>query len=158
MVTRRFALLLGVVFLLVGILGFVPGVNSMHHSDDGGTLKVTDPGHGMLLGLFHVNVLHNLVHILFGVGGIVASRTFPAARGYARFVAIAYALLAILGMIPTANVWNTFGLIPISGNDVWLHALIAAAAAFVGFGGIRETAPGNAPYSTTTTTDTTPRA
>ena len=91
----------------------------------------------------------------YTVNGPRDSRTFPAARGYARFVAIAYALLAILGLIPTANVWNTFGLIPISGNDVWLHALIAVAAAIVGFGGIRETAPGNAPY--TTTTDTVPR-
>jgi hypothetical protein len=155
MTTRRFALILGVVFLIVGILGFVPGINSMHGADNhGGTLTVTGPGHGNLLGLFHVNLLHNLVHVLFGVYGIVASRTFGAARGYARFVAVAYGLLAILGLIPTANVWNTFGLIPIHGNDVWLHALIAAAAAFVGFGGIRETAPGGAPY---TTTDTGPR-
>jgi hypothetical protein len=155
MTTRRFALILGVVFLIVGILGFVPGINSMHGGDNhGGSLVVTGPGHGNLLGLFHVNVLHNLVHILFGVGGIVASRTFPAARGYARFVAIAYALLAVMGMISAANMWNTFGLIPIHGHDVWLHVAIAAAAAFVGFGGIRETAPGGAPY---TTTDAGPR-
>jgi hypothetical protein len=153
MITRRFALLLGVVFVIVGILGFVPGVNSMHGDNHGGKLIVTGPGHGDLLGLFHVNLLHNLVHILFGVGGIVAARTFPAARGYARFVAVAYALLAVLGLIQTGNVWNTFGLIPISGYDVWLHALIAAAAAFVGFGGIRETAPGGAPPYT----DTAPR-
>lgn len=144
MTTRRFALILGIAFLAVGVVAFVPGVNQMHETDHG-TLKVTGPGHGDLLGVFHVNVLHNLVHLLFGVAGIVAWRTFTAARAYARFVAIAYGLLAILGMIPAANTFNTFGLIPIHGHDVWLHALIAAAAAFIGYGGIRETAPGNAP-------------
>ena len=80
---RQFALALGVVFILVGILGFIPGVNQMHHGPDL-NLTVTDPGHGMLLGLFHVNVLHNAVHLLFGVLGIAMSRTFTNARLYAR--------------------------------------------------------------------------
>ena len=153
---RTLARVFGIVFIVVGILGFVPGITRMHEDAAAEGLSVGGPGHGMLLGLFHVNVLHNLVHILFGVGGIVASRTFPAARGYARIVAVAYALLAIMGLVSAMNMWRTFGLIPIEGNDVWLHALIAVAAAIIGFGGIRETEPGNAPYSTTT--DTAPRA
>lgn len=156
MVTRRFALILGVVFLLVGILGFVPGVNSMHHGDDGGTLKVTDPGHGMLLGLFHVNVLHNLVHILFGVWGLAAYATgFDASRVYARGVAVIYALLALMGLIPTANMNTTFGLIPIHGNDVWLHALIAVAAAYFGWAVVREPRLGTTNTVTDTGRDTT---
>ena len=101
--------------------------------------------HGYLLGLFPVNVLHNLVHILFGVLG-VASAYGGWSRGYCQFVAIAYGLLAVLGLIPTANVNHTFGLIPIEGHDVWLHALIAIVAAIFGWGVAART--------TTGTTDT----
>jgi hypothetical protein len=128
---RTFAMVLGVVFVVVGVLGFVPGVTHMHHGDDP-NLTVEGPGHGHLLGLFHVNVLHNLVHIVFGVLGILMARA-GRARDYCRFVAVAYGLLAILGLIPAMKVQYTFGLIPIEGNDVWLHALIAAAAAFFGW-------------------------
>jgi hypothetical protein len=124
-------MILGVAFLLVGILGFVPGVNQMHHADDP-NLAIEGPGTGHLLGLFHVNVLHNLVHISFGVLGMVMAR-IGQARSYCRFVAIAYGLLAILGLIPALKVQYTFGLIPIEGHDVWLHALIAAAAAIFGW-------------------------
>lgn len=129
--TRRFALILGIAFLVVGVLGFVPGITRMHSEHEG--LTVHGPGHGDLLGLFHVNVLHNLVHIVFGVAGIACSRSFLLARGYARFVAIAYGLLAILGLIPAANTHRLWGLAPIEGHDVWLHALIALAAAYFGF-------------------------
>lgn len=85
----------------------------------------------MLFGLFPVNVLHNLVHILFGAWGLVAARSLGAARTYARVVAIAYALLTIMGLIPATN--TTFGLVPIYGHDVWLHALLAIVAAYFGF-------------------------
>jgi len=69
---RTMARVFGVVFLLVGVLGFVPGINQMHTTTEGEGLVVGGPGHGMLLGIFHVNLLHNLVHILFGVWGLVA--------------------------------------------------------------------------------------
>ena len=86
----------------------------------------------MLLGLFPVNTLHNVVHLLFGVLGIAASRgVLMSARGYFQLVAAAYALLVILGLIPATQ--TTFGLVPIWGNDVWLHAALAAAAAYLGF-------------------------
>ena len=131
MTTRQFALILGIVFLLVGILGFVPGINQMHGGDDP-NLTVENPGHGYLLTLFHVNVLHNAVHILFGIMGIAMSRRYDMARLYARIVAVAYVLLGIMGLLP-APFRYTFGLVPIEGNDVWLHLLIAAAAAYFGF-------------------------
>jgi hypothetical protein len=128
---RNFSMVLGVVFLIVGIGGFVPGVTQMHVEDDP-DLVIEGPGHGYLLGLFHVNVLHNLVHIVFGVLGIVMARAGKA-RDYCRIVAVSYGLLTILGLIPFLNLHNTFGLVPIHGNDVWLHALIAIAAAYFGF-------------------------
>ena len=132
--TRRFAQIMGIAFLAIGILGFVPGINQMHGPDDhGGSLRVTGPGHGALLGLFHVNLLHNLVHLLFGVMGLAMARTLGAARNYARIVAVSYLLLTVMGLIPAANMHNTFGLVPIHGHDVWLHAVIGLAAAYFGF-------------------------
>jgi Domain of unknown function (DUF4383) len=130
MPVRYFALILGVVFLLVGVLGFVPGINQTHHALHP-DVSVQGPGTGLLLGLFPVNVLHNLVHILFGIWGIAAYRTLPASRLYARGVAIIYGVLTIMGLVPALN--TTFGLIPIYGNDVWLHGLIALVAAIFGW-------------------------
>jgi hypothetical protein len=89
-------------------------------------------GHGLALGLFPVNILHNVVHLLFGVLGLIAGRSAAGALGFAKFVAVAYGLLTVLGLVPATQ--TTFGLIPIYGNDVWLHGAIAAASAYFGFG------------------------
>ena len=128
--TRRFAMILGVIFILVGVAAFLPGVN---RPDPAGapTLSVTGPGHGYLMGLFHVNVLHNLVHLAFGVLGIIMARSAASAVLYSRIVAVAYGLLTIMGIVPGLN--TTFGLIPIHGADVLLHAFIAIAATYYGF-------------------------
>ena len=144
MSTRNFAMLLGVVFLLVGILGFVPPLLTPPPTGAAGHELHVRQFDGYLLGLFHVNVLHSAVHVLFGILGIAMSRTYSAARGYCRFVAVAYGLLAVMGLIPQLN--TVFGLIPIHGHDVWLHAAIALVSAYFGFAG---------PVETVTTTDTT---
>ena len=123
--TRIFALVVGIVYLLVGLAGFV-----LTDERDIPDLSV-HRGEGDLLGLFPVNVLHNLTHILLGAWGVAASRAWDSARLYARGQAIIYGLLAIMGLIPGMN--TTFGLIPIFGHDVWLHALIAVAAAYFGW-------------------------
>ena len=138
MSVRYFALVLGIIFLLIGILGFIPGLTVMPetHQHD---LAVEGPGHGYLLGLFHVNVLHNLIHLLFGVWGIIAYRTFDASRIYSRSVAVIYGVLTIMGLIPGLN--TVFGLVPIHGHDVWLHLMIAAAAAYFGFAAAPVTTP-----------------
>jgi hypothetical protein len=133
---RYFALILGIMFLLVGVLAFVPGLTT-HPATDAGAgahqhdLVVTGPGHGYLLGLFHVNILHNLVHLLFGVWGVIAYRSLGASVTYSRAVAIIYGVLVVAGLIPGLN--TMFGLVPIHGNDVWLHLLIAGAAAYFGW-------------------------
>ncbi|WP_119679073.1 DUF4383 domain-containing protein [Indioceanicola profundi] len=126
---KTFALLYGIVFLLVGILGFFPGLLS---PPDPAHEVVVTGFHGQLLGLFPVNWIHNVVHILFGVWGLAASRSWFGARGYARAVAVIYIVLAIMGLIPALN--TTFGLIPLHGNDVWLHVALAAVAAYFGWG------------------------
>lgn len=129
MSTRTFALIFGIVFLAVGALGFIPG---MTHMPAMGTHNVTmTNGYGDLLGIFPVNILHNVVHILFGLWGLLASRSAAGAVTYARGVAIIYILLAVLGLIATTE--TTFGYIPIYGNDVYLHAALAVIAAYFGF-------------------------
>jgi hypothetical protein len=145
MSTRYFSLVLGIIFLLIGIAGFVPGL--LHTPEPAADVEVTQ-SFGRLMGLFPVNALHNLVHIIFGIWGIVAYRSYTGARGYSKAVAIIYAVLAVMGIIPGLN--TTFGLIPLYGHDVWLHALIAVAAAYFGFvASDREIG-----QSTTTTTTT----
>lgn len=124
---RYFALIYGIVFLLVGVAGFVPGLVAPVDVPSEHAAATT----GHLFGLFPINGLHNLVHIIFGVGGIAAYRSFSNARLYARVVAIAYAALMVFGLIPGLN--TLFGLVPLYGHDVWLHAVLAAVAAYFGF-------------------------
>lgn len=131
MATRYFALVLGLMFIVVGVAGFVPALLTMPPGDH--HLTVTGPGHGMLLGLFHVNVVHNLVHVMFGVFGVGAYLTFAHARLYARVVAISYAILVIFGLCPIEYVNTLWGIVPVHGNDVWLHAAIALASAYFGW-------------------------
>ena len=128
MSTRYFSLALGIIFLLIGIAGFVPDL--LHNPEQAADVQVTQ-SFGRLMGLFPVNVLHNVVHIIFGIWGVVAYRSYTGARGYSKAVAIIYAVLAVMGIIPGLN--TTFGLIPLYGHDIWLHALIAIAAAYFGF-------------------------
>src|SRR5438477_10514415 len=118
MTLRNFALIYGILFLLVGIMGFIPGINQMHGSDPRLTVNSFN---GMLLGMFHVNLLHNLIHVIFGIWGIAAYSSLAGSRIYAQSVAVIYFLFVIMGLIPALNV--VFGLVPIHGNDVWLHLL-----------------------------------
>ena len=129
MSTQLFARVLGIVFLIIGALGFVPGLlTESHHAD-----VTLDTGLGFLLGMFAVNIAHNAVHLLFGVWGLAASRSMNAAALYGKVVGVSYGLFAILGLIPAAKLWTVFGLVPLYGHDVWLHALIAALATYYGF-------------------------
>lgn len=127
---KTFALIFGIIYVLVGISGFIPGLNQMGHPDAGNNLLI-DSFSGRLLGLFPVNILHNIVHLAIGAWGIVASRSVAASRLFGKALAIVYGLLAILGLIPGAN--TLFGLAPIYGHDIWLHALSAVIAAYFGF-------------------------
>jgi len=117
------AILFGVVFLLVGILGFVPAATSNE----------------MLLGTFHVSFAHNLVYLasgvvflLCGMAGAGASSTFFKIFG------IVYALVAVLGFYYKDEA--IFGLISNNMPDVWLHVALAAVMLLLGFGAGRNTA------------------
>jgi hypothetical protein len=139
---RLFAMVMGVVYLLVAALGFL-GIGVTPPSANDPAL-VVDHGYGRLFGLFPVNTPHNIVHLLVGVWGLAASRAFQTSRRFAQGLAVLYGLLAVFGLIPGLN--TTLGLIPIHGHDVWLHAVTAGLAAVVGFSSMRipsTTAPGS---------------
>jgi hypothetical protein len=119
MSVQRVAQIFGWVFILVAILGFFTSGMSMEADND------LAP---KLLGLFPVNLLHNLVHLAFGIWGVVAGRNYGAARTYCRVGGAIYLLLAVLGFI----VPTTFGLIPIGGHDIWLHAVLGIALLIAG--------------------------
>lgn len=132
--TRTFALIFGVVFLIIGVGGFIPGMLMPPHYDIPPDADVTMRSFfGYELDLFPVNLLHNIVHILFGLWGLLAYRSYSHARTYFRAVAIIYALLAVMGLLPIPALYSTFGLIPLYGNDVWLHLLLALVAAYFGW-------------------------
>ena len=129
MTARSFALAAGLAYMLVGALGFLPGITQPPAA--GSPDLVVDSGYGYLLGLFPINLLHNLVHLAVGIAGLAAYRSRGGARAFARGLAVFYGLLAVMGLIPGLN--TTLGLIPIFGHDIWLHALTAVAAAYFGW-------------------------
>lgn len=134
MTTRTFAMLFGIVFLaiglagVIGLAGYAPGLIS---APEGGAMAGDDMDHGMLLGMFAVNQLHNIVHVLFGLWGLIASRSLGGSVMYARAVALIYALLTIMGLVPALD--DAWGLVPLHGNNVWLHAALAMVGAYFGW-------------------------
>lgn len=135
--TRYFALVLGIVYAAIGVLGFVPALRTPPPA--GAPDLAVAGGYGFLFGLFPVNVVHNLVHLAVGIWGIAAYATYPAARTYARALAVIFGVLAVMGFFPVLG--TLFGLAPLFGHDIWLHALTAIVAGYFGW---RETAVADA--------------
>lgn len=116
---QKAALAVGVVFLLVGILGFVPGITA--HYD-----QLTFAGHhseAALLGIFNVSVLHNLVHLAFGVAGVVLARAFDSARWYLIGGGAVYLVLFVYGLLIDHRSPANF--VPVNDADNWLHLGLA---------------------------------
>ena len=136
---RNCALILGVLFTVLGIAGFFPSLVSLPSPDIAGAAPLSTnfgdayvKGFGYLFGLFPTNLMHNLIHLTVGLLGMAAaSKTVSGARLYNRFFAISYLLIAVMGLVPLAN--TTFGIMPIFGNNVWFNALTAAIAGYFAF-------------------------
>jgi hypothetical protein len=109
----------GAVFLLVGILGFIPGITTNYD-------QMQFAGHesdAYLLGLFQVSILHNIVHLLFGVAGLALARTFSRAKIFLLGGGIIYAVLWIYGLIIGGESAANF--VPLNTADNWLHLGLA---------------------------------
>ncbi len=108
------------VFLLVGILGFVPALTPKD-----------DMGMPLLLGLFMVGVIHNIIHLASGVAALLAARSSEAyASLYFKVFGAVYAVVTIVGFVQKDTV---LGLIHVNLADNLLHLAIAAATLALGF-------------------------
>lgn len=127
--TRYFVVLVGAAFTMAGIAGFIPFFTP--HASPEAPHLVVDISYGLLLGLFPVNIIHNLFHFGVGVMGLLAFRSYPSALQFSRFLGITLAILTVMGMIPVLN--TGFGVWPLYGHDIWLHGLEAVIGIYLGF-------------------------
>ena len=121
------ALAFGVVFLLVGIAGFIPGITTNYD-----TMQFA--GHeseAMLLGLFQVSILHNIVHLLYGTAGVAMARTGSLARLYLLVGGIVYLALWIYGLAIGHDSAANF--VPLNTADNWLHLVLGIAMVSLSF-------------------------
>lgn len=120
------AMAVGATFLLIGILGFVPGVTQNFDA-------MEFAGHksgAELLGIFQVSILHNIVHLLFGVAGFAAARTVATARSFLIGGGLIYGALGVYGLV--IDRMSDANFVPVNGADNWLHIGLAAAMIILG--------------------------
>jgi hypothetical protein len=128
------AMAVGVVFLLVGVLGFVPGITSNFS-------EMSFAGHesdARLLGIFQVSVLHNIVHLLFGVAGLVMGRTWAGAKTFLVGGGAVYLVLWLYGLVIDRDSAANF--VPLNAADNWLHLVLGVG--MIGLGTALARRPG----------------
>lgn len=136
---QTLAMVFGIAFLAAGILGFIPGMTT----DYGDLSFAGNDSQAQLLGLFQVSILHNVVHILFGVAGLVLARTWEGARGYLLGSGVIYVVLFLYGVIVDSGSDANF--VPINGADNVLHLLLAVGLLGSYFASARERSVAVAP-------------
>lgn len=120
------ALGVGGIFLIVGVLGFIPGVTTQYE-------QLTWAGHhsgALLLGLFAVSVLHNIVHLAFGVAGVVLARWFDGARRYLIGGGVIYLALWLYGL--TIDHGSAANFVPVNNAVNWLHLGLGVGMVVIG--------------------------
>ncbi|NYH52695.1 hypothetical protein HNR06_002284 [Nocardiopsis arvandica] len=124
---RVAALVYGVVFLLVGLLGFIPGVTTNY-----GQMQFA--GHeseAFLLGIFQVSILHNLLHLVLGAAGVAMARTASAAKAFLVGGGFLYLLLWFYGLLVDNE--DPTNIVPLNDADNWLHLVLALTMVGLGF-------------------------
>ncbi len=120
------ALAVAAVFLLVGVLGFIPGITSSY-----GEMQFAGHESGaMLLGLFQVSILHNVVHLLFGAVGLALARTVSGARSFLIGGGAVYLVLWLYGLLISSGSPANF--VPLNTADNWLHLVLGVGMAGAG--------------------------
>ncbi|GAA2442038.1 MULTISPECIES: DUF4383 domain-containing protein [Streptomyces] len=123
---QQAALLVGIVFLLVGVLGFIPGITTDYDSLE----FASHDSEAKLLGVFQVSVLHNLVHVLFGLAGLTMARTAPAARSYLVVGGLIYLALWLYGLFIDHD--SSANFVPVNTADNWLHFALGVGMVALG--------------------------
>lgn len=116
----------GVVFLLVGILGFVPGVTTNFSDME----FVGHESEAELLGIFRVNILHNIVHLLFGIIGLAAARTLMWSKSFLIYGGAVYLVLWVYGLVIDLDSAANF--VSLNTADNWLHLGLGAGMIALG--------------------------
>lgn len=116
---KKAAMIFGIVFLVIGILGFIPGTTT---TDADGT--------HLLFGLFMVDTTHNIVHIVSGLIGLAAASSAQYAKWYLIVFGLVYALITIIGLFTE----NVLGFLHVNTADNWLHLILAVGLLGAGFG------------------------
>ena len=117
---QKIAGLFGIIFILIAVLGFI---------SPGGLVMAVEPKTGIVLGVFPVNLLHNIVHLLFGIWGLVASRTWAGSRKFFTTGGIIYIVLTVIGFLSPTG----FGIVPLGGADIGLHVVLGIAMLAIGY-------------------------
>jgi hypothetical protein len=151
---QKASLVVGVVFLLVGVAGFVPGLTT-----DVDSLQFAGHMSGaMLLGVFQVSVLHNLVHLLFGVAGVALARSASSSRSYLIVGGVVYLVLWIYGLFFGDHAGSS-NFVPLNQADNWLHLGLAVGMVALGLllGRRRTVTRSTGPVGSTGSTGSAPR-
>ena len=127
------ATIVGATFLLVGVLGFIPGITT----DYGDMTFAGHESDAKLLGIFEVSILHNIVHLLFGVAGVLAGRrAAETAAWYLLGGGLIYAVLWVYGLAVDEH--SSANFVPVNSADNWLHFVLAVGMIALGAVGLRQ--------------------
>jgi Domain of unknown function (DUF4383) len=132
---QTLALVFGIAFLGVGILGFIPGITTNY---DDMAFAGNESG-AELLGIFQVSVLHNVVHLLFGIAGLALARTWDGARMFLLGAGVIYVVLFLYGVFVGAG--DDANFVPINNAGDWLHLVLGIGLLGSWYVGGRERAP-----------------
>jgi hypothetical protein len=124
---QQAAVIIGVGFLIVGILGFIPGITTNYDSME----FAGHDSNAQLLGIFDVSVLHNIVHLLFGVAGLLLARSWQGARVFLIGGGIIYLVLWVYGL--AVDPGDSANFIPLNDADNWLHLGLGVVMILLGF-------------------------
>ncbi len=120
----------GIVFLLIGVLGFIGALTP----------------EGKLLGIFAVDAVHNIIHILSGIVALALAGSAKGARSFFQIFGIVYALVTVIGLLGSGSI---LGFFMVNGADNILHLVISVIALYFGFSGSK---PMNTPMQSSTAT------
>lgn len=115
---QKAATVVAATFLLVGVLGFIPGITTDYD-------RMEFAGHqsgAELLGLFDVSILHNIVHLLFGAAGLALARSWQGARAFLIGGGAIYLVLTVYGWLVDRHDQANF--VPLDEADNWLHLVL----------------------------------
>jgi hypothetical protein len=127
---RGFAALFGGAYVVLGLAGFIPALWERPGTGPALTVRVF---HAAVLGVFVVNVVLSMAHLVIGLWGVMAANSRYSALVFARGAAAVFLILAIAGFIPVDTVRTAYGTAPLYGNNAWLHLATGAVALFFAF-------------------------